>query len=64
MADFVKIVDTHERITWVNRELVTDVTYNKINDKTTIGFCGDAQNYTEIPGGDFSQILFGRADNG
>lgn len=59
MADFVKVADFLDRVAWVNRDNVTDVTYWKGENKTVIRFCGDRENYMEIKGGDFSHFLIG-----
>lgn len=59
MADFMEFTVKSGRTVFINREMITDFSYNQNEDITIVSFPGVSDNYLQLKGDQTENILRG-----
>lgn len=59
MADFMEFTVKSGRTVFINREMITDFSYDQIEDTTIVSFPGASDNYLQLKGDQTENILRG-----
>ena len=59
MPNFMQFTAKTDRTVYINRDFITDFSYNEELDKTVVSFPGNSENYIELQGDQTKKILDG-----